>query len=126
MTPPNIEVFNRGALLIFAALYEAFPNPIMLDFEALAPDATHAEHLMFGNAVDFLKNEGFVRFSSFADTGTLYLGCVLTEKGLSSLSVPKSLKARVSVGTRLVQLAKVAVPVASAELPTLLRLLSLG
>lgn len=126
MTPPNIEIFNRGALLIFAALYEAFPNPITLDFGTLAPDATHEEQLTHGNTVEFLQREGYVSFRSFADTGTLYLGCVLTEKGLSRLSVPKSLKASVSVGTRLVQLAKVAVPVASAELPALLRLLGLG
>lgn len=126
MTPPNIEAFNRAVALILATLYEGFPNPTILDLQALAPDATHAEHLMFGNTVDFLKNEGFMRFSSFADTGTLYLGCVLTEKGLSRLSVPKSLKDHVSVGTRLIQLAKVAgVPVASAELPALLRLLGL-
>lgn len=127
MTPPNIESFNRGALLIFAALYEAFPNPRMLDFEVLAPDATHEEHLTYGNAVEFLQREGYVRYSRFADTGTIYLEVVLTAKALSLLNAtPKSLKDHVSIGTRLIQLAKrVGVPLASAELPALLKLIGL-
>lgn len=127
-TAPNIESFNRGVLLILAALYEAFPNPITLDFGALAPDATHEEHVTHGNTLEFLQREGFVSYRGFADTGTLYFGVVLTAKALTLLnSTPKSLRARVPVGSMLVRLAKVVgVPVASAELPALLRLIGLN
>ena len=97
----NIEKFNQAVGLIFAKLYEAFPEPIMLRVEDLDPKETDngaplGEHLdrwkLYGHAMMFLREEGYVRFKDPTMAFDLFPLAVLTRKGLEALNkTPESI-----------------------------------
>ncbi len=117
----NIEDFNRGVTLIMAELYSHFPEPVNIKVAALDPDkfAELAEaqrrNKVYGHAMVFLKDEGYIRFNSMGGKHEQFAGVVLTSKGLAALNkTPQSLSED-SYGSTLFDLAKAAANGATAE-----------
>ncbi|MGH8613276.1 MAG: hypothetical protein ACREYF_15000, partial [Gammaproteobacteria bacterium] len=90
----NIDDFNRGVALILAHLYQRFPIPAMLKVaeldahEDLLPEETErrdSRQAVYGAAIEFLAEEGYLRFHSHAGRRALFANVVLTSKGLSAL-----------------------------------------
>jgi len=110
----NIDDFNRGAALILAHLYERFPVPAMLkvaelnrhdDLLADDMDRRDARHKIYAATVEFLAQEGYLRYGGKAGNGEIYSGAVLTSKGLAALQeAPEALQPpRQTVGDRLLE-----------------------
>jgi hypothetical protein len=101
----NQEFFDLLAGDIFGRLYHAFPEPIDLHtdgvFSALGnqqqvDDSSDRLKKLHGHAVQWLADEGYLRFSQAAhqddDDCVAYFGAVLTSKGLDALrKIPQSL-----------------------------------
>jgi hypothetical protein len=117
----NQEFFDLLAGDIFARLYTHFPEPIdihtdgVLFNEALKKEESFEDdperlQLLYGHAVQWLADEGYLRFTQAAeqDAGeTAFLNCVLTSKGLSALrKTPSSLASGETLGDRIRTTAK--------------------
>ena len=118
----NIDDFNRGAALILARLYRSFPVPTPIDCAKiddhgdldLPPDEVLARatqrHATYAETVQFLADEGFLRYiSRMAPKSVYFDGVVLSSKGLSALSkTPPMLgeKRRGTVGDLLIDAGK--------------------
>ena len=113
----NIDDFNRGCAMIFAALYQRFPAPFDLDITALESGmaaANDTEALkqarlgVYSATVKFLRDEGYLRYTGHDTREWLFLECVLTSRGLSALNrTPQSLKApQKTIGDTLIDLSR--------------------
>lgn len=90
----NIDDFNRGVALILAHLYARFPIPAMLKVAELDPhgdllpeesERREARHAVYGAAVEFLRDEGYLRYTNHVGGRALFSHVVLTSKGLAAL-----------------------------------------
>ena len=109
----NIDDFNRGCALIMGRLYASFPKPLAVRVEELdkGPEAPDREALeVYGATVEFLAEEGYVRFGSKAgpENARLFMNVRLTSKGLAALNrSPESLNApKGTIGDRVVAWSK--------------------
>ena len=118
----NIDDFNRGAALILARLYGSFPVPGPIDCTRIDAhddlDIPEQErevrikqrHVTYSETVQFLADEGFVRYSSrMAPRSSYFDGVVLSSKGLSALSKAPPLlgeNRRSSIGDLLIDAGK--------------------
>ncbi|MDO8772288.1 MAG: hypothetical protein Q7K57_27015 [Burkholderiaceae bacterium] len=113
----NIDEFNQAVGLIFAKLYGAFPEPIMLKVQSLDPEDIDAnapieDHnhrwKVFGHTMMFLRDEGYVRFNDPPMAFDLFPLAVLTRKGLEVLNqTPESINGpRKTIGDTLRDLSK--------------------
>lgn len=97
----NIDEFNQAVGLVFAKLYEVFPEPIMLKVEDLDLSETDKnvpveDHLnrwrLYGYTMMFLREEGYVRFKDPTLALDVFPLAVLTRKGLEALNrTPESI-----------------------------------
>ena len=97
----NIDDFNRGAAFVLAALYRAFPLPAVLKTASLdaGDDLADDEReprlaeraAVYEAGVIFLMEEGFVRYTSHVKGAGIFMGVVLTSKGLAALNKAASL-----------------------------------
>lgn len=93
-TMHNIDDFNRGCALILNALYQRFPVTIDLTINGLddyndLPSANH-ERIevrleVYSSTVQFLADEGLLRYKHKDIRGLLFTETVLTSKGLAAL-----------------------------------------
>ena len=114
--PPNIDRFNKAALLVFERLYQAFPVPIELStskiaMDTLPQDATFDESFQSIEpvfyAIEFLRNEGFIEYGENLLDGTTFLRVRLTSKSLALLGrIPSVLEPQITVGYRISGLLK--------------------
>lgn len=101
----NIEIFNQVVALTLLQLYESFPDPIEIDPEKLggevAKEASSMEEAFgivastAGEAIEFLAEEGFLRYrSDFQTMAKLtFPGARLSPRGLALLgSVPEAVR----------------------------------
>jgi hypothetical protein len=90
----NMKEFNDWVAIILERLYSKFP--IEDDFEAskITEEEEYEKNKLFNGTMQFLRNEGFVRFDDLGTMGSFgYSNIVLTAKGLALLnSVPNSLE----------------------------------
>ncbi|WP_040652844.1 hypothetical protein [Pseudogulbenkiania ferrooxidans] len=97
----NITFFNRITLVIFKKLYEAFPQPIDLNINAIAMEVipqdadetlTWNSLMAAGQAIDFLAQEGFLTHKGALKDNSKVHQARLTLRGLTILgSTPDSL-----------------------------------
>jgi hypothetical protein len=98
----NIDVFNTGAALAFAKLYEAFPNEIKLEVADLDPDADRETILTYGYGIEWLIAEGFMKGKSVWAEPVTFIEAILTSKGFAALnSIPDAIKERQTLGKRI-------------------------
>lgn len=109
----NIDDFNRGCALIMGRLYASFPKPVIIKTVELdeGPEKPDPEALeVYGATVEFLAEEGYVRFGSKAgpENARLFMNVRLTSKGLAALNrSPESLNApKGTIGDRVVAWSK--------------------
>lgn len=109
----NIDDFNRGCALIMGRLYGSFPKPVPINIQYLdegqdKPDGEALE--TYGATMEFLAEEGYVRFGSKAgpENARLFMNVRLTSKGLAALNrSPESLNApKGTIGDRVVAWSK--------------------
>jgi len=109
----NIDDFNRGCALIMGRLYASFPKPVPINIQYLdegqdKPDGEALE--TYGATMEFLADEGYVRFGSKAgpESARLFMNVRLTSKGLAALNrSPESLNApKGTIGDRVVAWSK--------------------
>jgi len=103
----NIGYFNIVTGLVFEKLYRNFPVPIDIntasftpqylsdsgikkdDYEALHYDEFANEAQIVSSILQWLLEEGYIR-STDSSSGILFCQCVLSSKGLQTLSTPIS------------------------------------
>ena len=80
--PPKIDRFNKATLVVFDALYQAFPVPLDLSaskiaMETLPPYATFDESFQsiepVFHTIEFLRKEGFIEYGDRTLDGTTFL-----------------------------------------------------
>lgn len=109
----NIARFDEYTGKIFAALYQRFPEPLLLQTheyvesptefsDFLGCDTASKESEFFCHTVVWLEKAGYIETEE-VDGRYLYVqGVVLTAKGLEVLNIqPDSLEQRVSLGSRI-------------------------
>lgn len=97
----KIEIFNKGAALILAKLYEQFPTPVILDVTQLGTGVTEEEASVYADTVTFLREENFIRSGNSVNHGKMTSNVVLTSKGLAILnSTPEVLQTKAPLGER--------------------------
>lgn len=102
--PKNIDIFNECTAIIFAKLYDGFPNTTELDPGRLS----HSLHLekdltddefsegfrlneIMENTIWWLGKTGYIDWNGVS-SGPIFESVVLTEKGLETMkSTPSSL-----------------------------------
>lgn len=101
----NQEFFDLIAGDIFARLYQCFPEPVDLSSDGIFPSLGGQEEIddnparmtvLYGHAVQWLADEGYLRFGQSAhqddDDSESFFDVVLTSKGLEALrKIPGSL-----------------------------------
>jgi len=104
----NMELFNKGAALILAKLFDEFPKSVYLNIAHLDEKMTDREAEVYGSTLIFLRDEEFIRCSGQILHGGLMAGnVVLTSKGLNVLnSTPDALKQKISLGEQVKEVAK--------------------
>jgi hypothetical protein len=103
----KVEIFNKGAALILAKLYEEFPTPIILDVTKLDTGVTEEDAGVYADTVSFLRNENFIRSGNSVNQGKKTSNVVLTSKGLAVLnSSPEVLQVKAPLGERVKEVAK--------------------
>jgi hypothetical protein len=103
----KMDMFNKGAALILARLYEEFPTPIHLNVAELSDGITEEEGGVYAATLSFLRDEGFVRSGNSVNRGLMTSNVVLTSKGLDILnSTPEVLQVRAPLGERVKDVAK--------------------
>ncbi len=103
----KIEVFNKGAALILAKLYEEFPTPTILDVTQLDTGVTEQEASVYADTITFLREEKFIRSGNSVNHGKMTPNVVLTSKGLAVLnSTPEVLQSKAPLGERVKDVAK--------------------
>lgn len=114
--PPNIDRFNKSALLVFDTLYLAFPVPMTLSASKIAAD-TLPPGASFDDSfraiepvfytIQFLKKEGLIEFGEHTLDGTTFLQARLTAKSLALLGqTPSALEPHTSVSDTIRSLLK--------------------
>ena len=104
--PKNIDLFNKGAALILARLYDEFPKPIHLNIAQLDEDMTDDEGEIYASTLAFLRDEEFIRCGQTMGNGLVASNVVLTSKGLDILnSTPDILKEKISLGDKIKEVA---------------------
>ena len=97
----NMELFNRGAALILAKLYDEFPNSIHLNIRELDDSMTEEEGKVYGSTLFFLRDEEFIRCGKSLNSGQMTSNVVLSSKGLEVLnSIPESISGNISLGEK--------------------------
>jgi hypothetical protein len=122
---PNIDRFNKAALLVFDKLYQAFPVPMELNaskiaMDTLPADATFDESFQSIEPVfytiEFLQKEGFIEYGEQTLDGSSFLRARLTSKSLALLGqTPSALEPQVSISERIRSLVKGGVKEVSSE-----------
>ena len=106
----NMDEFNRITAIVFAKLYEAFPQGIRLAVEDVTDgNGTPEENTIrnFDYAVRFLASEDFLKYTGESDEGLFFVEVILTLKGLKILrSIPEALVEKESLGQRVTALVK--------------------
>lgn len=123
--PPNIDRFNKAALLVFDTLYLAFPVPVNLDakkiaMDTLPPDASFDESFQsiepVYHTIKFLQKEGFIEYSDSTLDATTFIQAQLTTKSLALLGqTPSALEPQVSISDRIRAVVKGGLKEASSE-----------
>lgn len=123
--PPNIDRFNKAALLVFDKLYQTFPVPIELSaskiaMDTLPSDATFDESFQSIEpvfySIEFLQKEGFIEYGDATLDGTTFLQARLTSKSLALLGqTPSSLEPQVSISEKIRSLLKGGIKEVSSE-----------
>ena len=123
--PDNIDHFNRVVLHTFDRLYSAFPIPTEIKVDEIAelaspgsiPAEAHFKTLEpTFEAIRFLKDEGFLKYSDHYTDGTAFLQVQLTMKGFAVLGeTPDSLERRESLISRIRSVLAVGAKGASSE-----------
>lgn len=107
-TPDNIERFNAKVSLVFALLYEEFPNPMNLCPEHLGitkdlggiPTWSRDDWEQVVHVLLWLTEEGYIRTNGY--TTSTCRDAVLTQKGLTILrSIPDSVSGSAPMGERI-------------------------
>ena len=86
--PSNRDVGNAWTAFVLAELFEEWPARVDLDWmrvqeqTGLSPRKDGDE--MFDGLIEWLRNEGYIRFGQTSDTGQFY-DVTLTEKGFTVL-----------------------------------------
>jgi len=129
----RLECFNVAAAYVLQRLLEVFPEPVVLDAEAILKEigTIHPEcevrggpgnpgHNLVSWTVHYLIDEGFVRCTD--SRGLTFVRCTLTSKALTALNQPlEALDPKPSVGRRLLEVGKLFGPeVAGAIITRLL------
>ncbi len=97
-----MDVFNTGAALAFAKLYEAFPYQIKLEVAELDPDADRETIITYGHGIEWLIAEGFMKGESVWQEPTTFIEAILTSKGFAVLnSIPDALREKQPLGKRI-------------------------
>lgn len=123
--PPNIDRFNKTALVVFDALYQAFPAPLDLSTSKIAMETLPAD-VKFDESfqsikpvfytIEFLRSEGFIEYAERTLDGTTFLQARLTSKSLALLGqTPSVLEPQVSISDRIRSLLKGSVKEVSSE-----------
>lgn len=104
--PPNIDRFNKAALIVFDKLYQAFPVPITLSASSIAMDTLQVDATFDESfqsiepvfyTIEFLQKEGFIEYADSLLDGTEFLHTRLTSKSLALLGqTPSALEPQVS------------------------------
>ena len=103
----NMDLFNKGAALILAKLYDEFPKPIHLNITHLDENMSDEEGEVYGATLMFLRDEGFIRCGESLHRGLMTSNVVLSSKGLDILnSTPDALKEKISLGEKIKEVAK--------------------
>lgn len=87
----NIQDFNRGVALVLVKLYSTFPAPIDLRARDLDEAADETAREVYHSTINFLRDEGLLRFQTVTgdvNCEAVFVGAVLTAKGLSILQSP--------------------------------------
>jgi len=110
-TPPNIDRFNKVALLALDTLYSAFPVPTSIDVAKLALDTLPADAAFDDSfqsievaywAIEFLVSEEFITHKGATTDGKSFTLARLTSKSLALLgSTPASLEQHESVADKI-------------------------
>jgi len=108
-TPDNIDHFNRVVLHTFDRLYAAFPIPTEINVAEIAelasPGSVPADAKTLESAYEairFLEEEKFLKYSGDNFEGTAFKQVQLTMKGLAVLGeAPDSLERRESLISRI-------------------------
>lgn len=114
----NIDDFNRGVTLIMAALYQSFPETVVINpnnidrHEDIPGDVQRIQkrHTIYLHTVRFLTDEGYIRHKE-DDHAQVFSKTVLTSKGLAAMNKTPAVLAekRHSVGDLMFDLSKEAV-----------------
>lgn len=109
--PTNIEHFNRVVLVTLDRLHDAFPVPIELMTadvaeaatpRTLPPEPSFKDIEPTFEAVKFLADEGFLKYSNHFHDGTAFLQVQLTMKGLTVLGqIPNSLDKKPALASQI-------------------------
>lgn len=106
----NMDEFNRITAIVFAKLYDAFPQGIRLAVEDVSDGDERPEENTIRNfdyAVRFLASEDFLKYTGESDEGLFFVEVILTLKGLKILrSIPEALEEKESLGQRVTALVK--------------------
>lgn len=125
----NIELFDRYASVILGRLYEKFPCRDTFFISEIASEEIDPEQELSLNlqiareTLLWLASSGYLTFDK--DNYYAFQGVVLTERGLGLLNeVPESLKAKKTLGERLVNAVKIGAQETAKEM--LRKIISLG
>jgi hypothetical protein len=98
----NMDVFNTGAALAFAKLYESFPYEVKLEVADLDPEADRETILTYGHGIEWLIAEGFMKGKCVWQEPTTFIEAILTSKGFAALnSIPDAIKEKQPLGKRI-------------------------
>jgi hypothetical protein len=98
----NMHDFNRCAAMVLTMLHEAFPNPCMVFVDSLDDSADKATLKTFTATIQFLHDEGFIRYDSIQAGGLVFDSATLTAKGLTILNaVPDAIKEREDLASKI-------------------------
>ena len=126
----RLDCFNVAAARILQKLLEAFPQPVVLDAEAIQEELAqdHVDCAIRGGpgnpgslvswSIHFLVEEGYIRTSQAVDVQTrVFPRCVLTVKGFAALNRKiESLEPGKTLGARLIDAGRVIAPEAASAL----------
>jgi hypothetical protein len=96
--PTNIEQFNKISALVFARLYQAFPNLVDIDMTAISKAVGIADVSALKATLTWLARNDYTKIT---DLNNPWRQITLSDKGLAAMNaIPSGLKQ--TVGTTIV------------------------
>jgi hypothetical protein len=108
----GMDEFNRLTVFILDALLNAFPKAMLLRADDFHESVDDSALMNMDGTMEFLRDEGFIKFASSAGDGAIFINVQLTLKALQLLeNVPASLENGPTLGEKV----KAAVKTGSKE-----------